>query len=149
MNKLILVLLIGASVAVKADIKPVKKTISPKQMLTQVKDYIGHLNSDSKDPFMGELDEIGGECFVNLEKDEKGRDIVVLKSDKGFQIDTVVFADDKIKFTAYESDDGSFSHVFEYGIGGVNKLTFTHQDDASDAFTLRTGSTSLSCGVYY
>lgn len=149
MNKLILVLLIGASVAAQADIKPVKKTISPKQMLKDVQTYIMHLNSDSKEPFMGELDEIGGECFVSLEKDEKGRDIVVLKSDKGFQIDTVVFADDKIKFTAYEADDGSFSHSYEYGIGGVNKLTFTHHDDASDAFTLRTGSTSLSCGVYY
>lgn len=48
MNKLILVLLIGASVAVMADVKPVKKTISPKQMLADVQTYIMYLNSDSK-----------------------------------------------------------------------------------------------------
>lgn len=72
-----------------------------------------------------------------------------MRSDKGFEIDAIIFKDDKVKVQKDEIEDGSYQHTYSFGIGGVNKLVITHEDDASDAITLQTGTTRLNCGVYY
>lgn len=144
MKSVIIALLMTASASSQA----ATKVLTPKEFIKSVNSYLANSNND-ENQFIGDLDEIGGECIVALEKDEKGRMNIVLKSDKGFQIDTVIFNDDKIKFTAEESEDGSYSHVYSYGIGGVNKFTVVNADDAYVTMSLRTGSTSLQCGVYF
>lgn len=142
-------LIIAALMTASLNSHAATQIISPKEFIKNINNYLMHLSSDDKVQFVGDLDEIGGECTVTLEKDEKGRMNIVMKSDKGFQIGAVIFNDDKIKLKSEESEDGSFSHVYSFGIGGVNKFTMVSVDDAYETITLQTGSTSLQCGVYF
>lgn len=141
--------IIAVLLSVSLNLKAATEVLTPKEFIKSVHNYLVHLSNNDKIQFVGELDEIGGECTVSLEKDEKGRTNIVMKSDKGFQIDVVIFNDDTIKLKSRNSEDGSFSRTYSFGIGGINKFTAVSVSDAYEIIILQTGSTSLECGVYF
>ncbi len=146
-NTIILVALVLTSAVAFAGTKT-KKTISAEQFIKEVSNYVGDMSSTKANAFRGELAEVGGECFVTLEKDNKGRLQVVLSSEKGFQIDAII-GDEKVKVITVSDSDGSFSSEYTFGFMGLHRLDITHVDDAYDHVTFKAGTTTLSCEADY
>ena len=139
-------------VADLAQAKVKNETLTPQQFVQVVREHLAQVSTDYPNTFNGDLDDIGGECIVSLDfsvPQKLGLARLVMKSDKGFEIDAVIFIDDKVKVKKYEIEDGSYEKTYVFGIGGVHKLVINHNDDASDSMTLETGITRLGCGVYY
>lgn len=121
--------------------------VSHQKFISHVKNYLMHLNGESKPVFNGELADLGGECSVTIEKDKNNKDMIVLRSDKNLKLEVVVRENDQIKLYAVSSDDGSFVDRYSFGTGGVKKFVVTYEEDAGMSVALQYGSTSLNCQV--
>jgi superoxide dismutase len=124
------------------------KTMTADKFIAEVKSYLGDMGTVKAHSFTGELSEIGGQCWVNLEKNEKGQIQVVLTSEKGFKIDAWI-GDENVKLVSETDSDGSFYKSYTFGFMGLHKLEIVHVDDAYDHMILKAGTTTMSCDADY
>lgn len=118
------------------------------QFSQSLSSYFESQGSNQPAAFQGELDEIGGECAVQIIQ-EADQLQVTLTGENGLKLGFKVTSDEPIRYRTKGADDDSFMKEYRVGFYGSSILTIVHADDAYDTVSVQVGSTSLTCGAYY
>lgn len=94
---------------------------------------------------LGEVEDLGGECFLTLVPSQNGFSEILFSIDNVVRFKVLIEETAQIKRTFY----GDESYSVNYTWGGYASLSIVHADDAYDTITLSNSSTTLTCGAYY
>ena len=149
MKAVILVVALSVGLQAQASSKLKSHLIDFSTFAANVESDFGSRSADGILHFEGELDEVGGDCTVEITHQADGSLLIQLQSGSNINLSIPVKTDERIQSEVQESEDGSFSHVYTFGTYGSRSLTLVHADDAYDTMTIEVGQVSLVCGAYY
>jgi hypothetical protein len=96
---------------------------------------------------MGEVEDLGGECYLTMIPSKNGFSKIQFFIDDVVRFTVLIEETAMIEHSIEGSSDGSYSA--EYKWSGYASLSVVHADDAYDTITLSNSSTTLTCGAYY
>lgn len=119
-----------------------EKFITVAQFKKQVREEINSTQIEN-----GELEDLGGDCSLSVKIDDKNRSFIVISSENKVRLALMINEKEKIKEIVDDVSDDTYRKIYKFGL--TKTLEIIHADDAYDAAVLSSGSTKLTCSVYF